>query len=205
MFSRFGKIYLNNALAILTHFNIEKTTIIGASFGGYVAIDFALMYPEYVEKLILVAPAFGGYEFKSAEMLNFFAEEEKLFKDGYLDSATELNLKMWVDGPQRDAKDLSPEIRELVGEMQMKIFSQPEVEDVDERELSPAAFSRLHEIEMPTLVISGDLDVAEFQEISKLVATSIPNAKLEIMANVAHLPSLEKPDEFNRLLFDFLR
>ncbi len=190
---------------ILAHFRLEKVTIIGASFGGYVAIDFVLSYPELVEKLILVSPALGGYEFKSSEMLGFFTKEEEMLERGDLDAATELNLKMWADGPQRDAGEVSAKVREQVREMQKKIFSQSEVEDVEEQEISPAAISRLHRIEAPTLFISGELDVGEFQAISQLLGKKIPNAEEKKMKEVAHLPSMEKAEEFNRIVLDFVR
>ena len=48
-------------------------------------------------------------------------------------------------------------------------------------------------------------DVAEFQTISKLIAGSIQNAKLERMTGMAHLPSMEKSEEFNRVVFEFLK
>ena len=47
---------------------------------------------------ILVAPALGGYEFESVEMLAFFAAEEEALGRGDIVTATEFNLKMWVDG-----------------------------------------------------------------------------------------------------------
>ncbi|MCP4140966.1 MAG: alpha/beta fold hydrolase [Chloroflexi bacterium] len=196
--------YHQDVAAILAYFEIKRATIIGASFGGYVAINFALSHPELVEKLILANPALDGYKFKSVEMLNFFEEEDALLSKEDLVAATELNLKMWIDGSRRDAGIVNPEVRERVREMQMKVFSQPEVDDAEEEEIIPPALSRLGEIETPTLVISGNLDVAEFQEIAKLIARSISNAKLEIMLGVAHLPSMENAEEFNRTLFDFL-
>ena len=48
-------------------------------------------------------------------------------------------------------------------------------------------------------------DVAEFQAISKLIVGSVPNAKLKIMTEVAHLPSKEKSEEFNRVVLEFLK
>lgn len=57
---------------------------------------------------------------------------------------------------------------------------------------------------IPTLVIVGDKDIAEFQTISKLIAREVENARHEVISGTAHLPNMEKPEEFNRLVFDFL-
>lgn len=191
--------------AILEYLDVEKVNVLGASFGGYVAVNFALTYPEFVKRLILVSPALDGYEFESPDMLKFFNEENEKIEHGDLEAATELNLRMWVDGPQRSAEEVSQGVREQVREMQMNIFSQPEVDEVEERELVPPAITRLGEIEIPTMVINGDLDVVEFQEISNLLANNIKNATRIVMSGVAHLPSMEKPDEFNRIVRDFIK
>lgn len=191
--------------ALLKYLNVESVTVIAASFGGYVALDFGLVYPEMVTALVLAAPALGGYEFKSPEVLEFFNAEEEALAQGDLATATELNLKMWLDGFNRDAGEVSEHIREQVREMQLHIFSRPEVADVSEKELVPPAIAQLNKIEQPTLIIVGDKDAAEFQAISKLIAENIRKARHVVIPGTAHLPNMEKPDEFNRLVLDFLQ
>lgn len=191
--------------AILEYLEVKKANILGVSYGGYVAIDFVLTYPEFVNKLILVSPALGGYEFESPEMIKFFTEEEEMLENGDLVSATELNIKMWVDGSQRKIEELNQEVRKQVKEMQMNIFSQIEIEGVEEIELNPPAIKRLSEIEAQTMIISGGLDVIEFQKISKFLAKNIKNEKQIMMSGVAHLPNMEKPDEFNQIVLDFVK
>ena len=191
--------------AILEYLEIEKVTIIGASFGGYVAINFALTYPDLVKALILVAPALDGYQFKAPEMLDFFAKENKLLENGDFKAATELNIKLWVDGPQRGAGEVNREVREQVREMQMNIFAQPEIDDAEEIELILPAIKRLSEVEVPTMIINGNLDVIEFQKISSFMGKNIKSAKQVIMPGVAHLPNMESPDEFNQIVLDFVK
>lgn len=196
--------YHDDIAALLRHLDVERATVIGASFGGSVALDFALAYADMVNALVLVSPAVGGYEFESSQVLAFFTAEDDALERGDVEAATELNLKMWVDGPNRSAGAVSGEIRELVRDMQMNIFSQPDVENVEVRELYPPAVGRLHELKIPTLVIVGEKDVAEFQGISRRIARNVSNAKHVVMSGVAHLPSMEKPEEFNRIVREFL-
>ena len=89
--------------------------------------------------------------------------------------------------------------------MQLKIFSQSEVADMDEKELKPPAIEQLEKIVVPTLVIIGDKDVAEFQTISNSITEKIQNSGQVIMPGTAHLPSMEKPEEFNQIVLDFLK
>jgi pimeloyl-ACP methyl ester carboxylesterase len=88
--------------------------------------------------------------------------------------------------------------------MQMNIFSQPQPADVTEKELEPPATVRLSTVVIPTLVVAGDKDAAEFQTISKLIARSVQHGRLVGMPGTAHLVSMERPAEFNRLVRDFL-
>ena len=72
------------------------------------------------------------------------------------------------------------------------------------KDLDPPAIGRLHEITAPTLVVVGDKDVPTVLEATGLLADSIPNAQKAVIHDAAHLPNLEHPDEFNRLVLDFL-
>ena len=190
--------------ALLQYLRVGPVRVIASSFGGYVALDLGLAYPEMVTALILAAPALGGYEFESAEMLEFFAAEAEALGRGDVVAATELNLKMWVDGFNRRPEAVSDEIRQQVREMQWNIFSQPEVADVVEKELAPPAIEQLPKIVMPTLIMVGDNDAGEFQTVSKLIARNVGNGRHKVISGAAHLPNMEKPEEFNRLVFDFL-
>lgn len=189
---------------LLDYLQIEVAHIVGASFGGAVSIDFALAYPQRVTSLVLAAPALGGYRFESAHMLDFFEAEEQALARNDIETAVELNLKMWLDGFGRQPGVVSREIREQVREMQRTIFSQMQGEHGEEKEWSPAAIDRLEQITCPTMVIVGEHDAPEFGSIADQIARRIPNATHVILPAVAHLPSMEEPEEFNRLVLEFL-
>ena len=63
--------------------------------------------------------------------------------------------------------------------------------------------NRLAEIRVPTLV-AGDLDRPEVDARAELLAASIPVAQMVVTKGTAHVPSMEKPDEFNRVVLEFL-
>ena len=72
------------------------------------------------------------------------------------------------------------------------------------KDLDPPAIGRLHEITAPTLVVVGDKDAPTVLEAAALLTDSIPNAQKAVIHDAAHLPNLEHPEEFNRLVLDFL-
>lgn len=76
-------------------------------------------------------------------------------------------------------------------------------ETAEERELDPPVVERLDEIRVPTLVVVGELDQLDAVASAATLAEGIPDARLERIPDAAHLPSLERPEAFNRLLREF--
>jgi pimeloyl-ACP methyl ester carboxylesterase len=89
-------------------------------------------------------------------------------------------------------------------EMQYHAFTIPTPEGTKRQLLDPPAFSRLSEIQAPTLVVVGDQDVSDFLNISELVAARISKAQRVVIPGVAHMSNMERPDEFSRLVLGFL-
>lgn len=67
------------------------------------------------------------------------------------------------------------------------------------------AQDRLETLRVPTLLVVGERDRTELADLVEQLARDLPDARLETIAGAGHLPSLERPDELNRLLLDFLR
>lgn len=193
-----------DAAELLRFLNIERAHVIGMSWGGKIAIDLALAHPEMVQLLVLGAPSVGGAP-QSEEVIRFGQEEDALLERGDLVGATELNLRMWVDGPHRTPEQIDPVVRERVREMQFHAFSLPFLGEVNQYELEPPAIERLNEIRAPTLVIVGDLDVDEKVLLAQRIVGEVVGARLVTRADVGHMVSMERPDEFNQIVLKFLQ
>jgi pimeloyl-ACP methyl ester carboxylesterase len=200
--------YVDDLAALLDHLGIESAALVGNSFGGKVAIELALEQPARVRALVPIASDLGGHE-RSAELEAFDEAEEALLEAGKLEEAVELNVRTWLDGPGRDAAPVPPEARELVAAGQRRAFetmlpayeSSPPPGPV--RWADPPAATRLAEIAAPTLVVAGAHDVTDFRAIAERLAAEIPGAR-RVVLDTAHLPGIERPEELNRLLLDFL-
>ncbi len=164
--------------ALFNALNVQKAHVIGVSFGSKIALDFALAHPELVASLVLVAPNVGGEELTERIRL-FFEEEDALVEKGDLQGATELNLRVWIDGPQRTPAQVDPTVRQRVYEMQYHAFTVPMPEGADEQELEPPAITRLSEVRVPTLIIVGDLDLPDKLGLSRQLANSMPLLVIE--------------------------
>jgi len=189
---------------LLAHLEVEKAYILGASRAGGIALDFTLDHPEKVDALILVGSALGGLNHQSPdhEKRMFDEMNEAWDQKGFVRLAG-LELNMWVDGPTQPETRVAPALRERVREMILDTYTSHTTEGKPQR-LDPPAAKRLEEIKAPTLVIFGDLDESGVLAAADQLEYGIPGAREVVMAGTAHLPSMERPDEFNRIVLDFL-
>ena len=190
--------------ALLAHLDIERAALVGVSISGGIALDFALAHPEMLWALVPVAAGMDGYDWSADEALQRFGAEEKAAVEaGDIDRAVDLNVRLWVDGPGRGPEQVAHAVREKVRRMQRAIFErgEPAGQPVP---LEPLAITRLEDICAPTLAIVGDQDARALVEITDLIARRVPSAQKAVIRDTAHLPNIERPDEFNRLVLDFL-
>jgi len=184
---------------------LERVALVGVSLGGRVVLEVGLARPDLVRALVLVAPGLPGHDW-SKETVAGWAEEEAALESGDLDAAVEVNLRMWVDGPRRGPDEVDPEVRARVGEMQRRALELqvPVGDGAEEELLVPDLAERLGEIGVPTLVLIGEEDLPDMHAISDRLAREIPGARQATIAATAHVPSMERPAEFDELVLGFL-
>jgi pimeloyl-ACP methyl ester carboxylesterase len=188
--------------ALLQHLNISRTALLGCSMGGKVILDFALEFPEIVTALIPVASGVSGYVFEGDQPSQWNALVVA-YEQGDLAQASEYEVQIWVDGPHRRPDQVAASIRERVHAMNLIALATPE--DLGtEQPLDPPAISRLHDIQVPTLVMIGELDQPRILEQCARIAEAIPRAET-VTLPTAHLPNMERPDEFNQIVRTFLQ
>jgi pimeloyl-ACP methyl ester carboxylesterase len=164
----------------------------------------ALARPELVSVLVLVAPGLPGHEW-SEQLRAQWAAEEAAFESGDLDAAVEVSLRTWVDGPRRSPDQVDPEVRARVGEMQLRAYElQRDLTEDEEELLVEDLLHRLGEVRVPTLVVVGEEDQPDMHAIAQRLEREIPGARLATIAATAHVPSMERPREFEALVLPFL-
>ncbi|MEP7290228.1 MAG: alpha/beta fold hydrolase [Chloroflexota bacterium] len=188
--------------ALLTALGIERTALIGCSNGGRAAMNFALDYPDRATALVMVCSSPGGFKFDS-EAPALWPEIVKAYDSGDWELTAKLEAQLWAVGPYRQPEQVDAQIRNLVAEMDL-IALKKESAIKQEQSMSPPAIERLGELHIPVLAVVGDVDSPVTLAAGTFIEQQIAGARQVMMRNTAHLPSMEHPDEFNRIVLDFL-
>lgn len=191
----------DDVAALLRRLGIERAHIVGASFGGFVAQEFASAHPEMTCSLVLSCTSFGGpnHVAPSLEILmalastNGFNTEERIRRNLLPAFSSEF------------VRDHPEEIEETV---KLRL-SNAVVEAAYQAQLTAAvefnAEPKLGAIKVPTLVLSGDSDAVVPVQNSRNLASKIGGAELRIIKGGSHLFFIESPEEFNRSVIEFLK
>jgi pimeloyl-ACP methyl ester carboxylesterase len=186
--------------------NIKKATLIGNSAGGTLSLNFYFRYPELVEKLILVDAAVyeggGSPEFIKPLLyipqINYLGPEiSSIFLEN---SSYDFLRSAYCD----DSKVTEKVISEYKKPLLLKGYKRAFWEFIKGSK-NYEIVERLDEIEIPTLVITGDNDVIVPTEQSIRLSKEIEGSELVILEKTGHLPQEEKPEEFIQAVENFLK
>jgi len=195
--------------AIMDHLGIQKAALIGCSRGGQISADTTVESPDRVWALVTVGGGISGdipgIEWDDMPQLERDAFEviDRLTESGDLDAAAEAETHAWVEGFYRTPDQVSKPVRDKVKAMILQSYThndqggQPIV-------LDPPGSGRLEEIHCPVLITYGDVDETATRLIGDYLAANISGTQKYIFANSAHVPNMEHPEEFNRVVLAFL-
>jgi pimeloyl-ACP methyl ester carboxylesterase len=129
-------------------------------------------------------------------MRGFFAAEEAALEAGDLEAATDVNVEFWVGSASKT-------IREAIRAQQLNAF-RLQTDEMDDSLLTGDLRAALAGLGVPTLVVTGEHDKADFQAIADELGSTLPNARRAIVPGAGHLPSLEQPAAFDAAVLPFL-
>lgn len=180
-----------DVLELLDQLGIGRVTFVGLSLGGAVGMTLALRAPERIERLALCCTSrmFGPSE--------TWAERAATVRREGVESVADAALERWLTPDAPDA--MRGRLREMLVSTPAEGYASC-AEAIGGHDLR----GQLREIRKPTLAVAGIGDPASPPDELSAIAEEIPGARLHVIGQARHLAVVERPDEFNRLLRDFL-
>jgi pimeloyl-ACP methyl ester carboxylesterase len=197
--------HLADLTALTEYLRLDQPVILmGCSMGGGLAMEFALARPSSTRALIMVDAGPPGLKL-DVPTPGKFAEAEKAYTAGDLDRVAELETQIWFDGAGRTPEQVDPAMRQLAYDMNRLALGH-DAKGLGKRlpDSEIPAVERLGELQLPTLVIVGAHDTPYMLAAASFMEERIPSARKVTIENAAHLPNLDEPEEFQRVVAAFL-
>ncbi|HST26593.1 MAG TPA: alpha/beta fold hydrolase [Gaiellaceae bacterium] len=193
--------FADDAVAVLDALGVEAAHVLGLSMGTFVAQSLALRAPERVRSLVLVGGSPGGPEHAPvpAETLDAWAANAHLPPVEFVRRTMHFSYSPgWSEA--------NPELFEELMVARLEHPTPPECWRAQFEATIPflRAGAAAEEIAVPVLVVHGELDRVVPVSNGRLLARRIPGAELVVLPGCGHVVPLERPDELNRLVSDFL-
>lgn len=188
--------WVEELVDLLDQLGIDETAVIGHSLGSTIAQRFAARYPSRVRALVLV----GGEAVLTGDARNVLAER--------VASIREIGLAAVVDAwlassLSEDTRATNPVLAGLLRAMFLANDAQSYVEQAETlRDADVAAGDA--DILCPTLLIVGDQDHVTPVTWQQEIAKAIPESRIQIIPNTAHMTMLEAPEAFNAEVLAFV-
>lgn len=204
--------YVEDIEALREYFGLPQIAIAGHSHGGFVALQYAIQYPENVERLVLMntSPYRGLGDVEAwAQRRMGYAEAltalEQVQQDEALTPDERHLQRLLIRLPVihfYDYASVESTVAPLLKAMRVsaepfEFFTREEGDTYDVRHL-------LDRITAPTLVILGDDDMPHIVLGAEILRDTIPDSELAIIERCGHWPMIERPEEFFAAVKGFL-
>ena len=189
---------------LLKFLGVRQASLVGCSQGGSVILDFALDNPAAAAALVLVSTSPVGLELDMPASPEFADLQAALLTNDWT-AFLELSARIWFDGRGRTPDQVDPLARKRLVGMYLRRLQLTRADPGKEKPVpDPPAADRLDELNLPTLIVTGDRDLEFVHAAAAYMAEHIAGAQAVVLPNAAHMLNMEHPTEFNQLVLDFL-
>jgi 3-oxoadipate enol-lactonase len=184
--------FARDAVQVLDDAGVGRCGVAGFSLGGAVALALALHFPERVDKLALIGTVCGRSPQQQARAL----ERVEYLRQHGTAALAEGNRERWFSVAFRRA---NPDVVD-------RRVAQVSASDTESYLRAFTVFctaefaDRLHEIRAPTLVVTGEHDVAATPEMARAMGERIPGAQVHVLPKLHHSVLIEAPAQVAALL-----
>ena len=190
--------HLEDLFKLTQVLNVKKAALMGCSSGGLLAINFTIEYPDMVTALVLVGPIVSGFDFTD--------HMRTRGGRGYDSPNATIEQKIeywsfrdpWVTDPNNQTT--KKKMAELLRANPQNMTGSGRYA----RRIGRPALNLLPKIKVPTLLIAGEYDIPDVHAHIGAIQAGITGSRRVILTKSGHLAHFEMPEEFNRVVLDFL-
>jgi pimeloyl-ACP methyl ester carboxylesterase len=188
--------------------DVDKAALIGESMGGAIVLQFALQYPNQVEKMVLADSAGLGKEVSMYLRMGSLPILGELFARPSRKGSARLDRQIFYNQDLITDHRIEKgyEMSSLPGAQRCLLSALRSMCNIwgAKSDVYRPILDRLEEIRVPTLIIWGAQDRLLPVAYAHLAAKRLPNARLHIFDPCGHVPNIERAQEYNALVIDFL-
>jgi 3-oxoadipate enol-lactonase len=190
--------HAGDAWALLDHLGIHDVVLVGLSMGGRIALETLLAAPQRVRALVVMDAVLGGVPWDSDAKRGMAAVAEAMHNGGVAAANS-----AWLEHPFFVPASRDPV---LAARLKMIVEDSPGLHwaTPDPHGPAPVLMDALEQIEVPTTVIVGELDVDCFLAMAEILATRIPGARKVVVPDAGHMVNMEAPAVVNAVVRDVL-
>ncbi|MDI2132121.1 alpha/beta fold hydrolase [Yinghuangia seranimata] len=188
---------------LLRALGLGPVVLVGVSMGGAIAVETAVEHPDLVRALVVSGAGIsepGRVDRWSAAVTE---EQGRALAAGDTQGWVHAWLK-GVAGPERTLDDVDPDIVRRIGEMIAHTASKHTVDEPDRTTRVAITPERAAAIQVPVLAVHGGIDAETHIAAGELLVSTVTDGRSTTIDGVGHYPNLERPDEFNAILEEFL-
>ncbi|MFF4028935.1 alpha/beta fold hydrolase [Streptomyces sviceus] len=196
--------WADDLAGLLRHLDAGPAVLVGLCMGAAVATDTVLEYPELVRALVVSGGGTSAFEYADPWTVERAAESARMLAAGDIADWIETFAKN-VSGPHRTVDEVDPEVVRHMREMATHTISKHTVGETNWLVPLDDPWSRVPKIDVPVLAVHGALDAADGIDMAERLVRTVPDGRSVTIEGAGHFPNLEKPEEFNAIVLDFLR
>jgi 3-oxoadipate enol-lactonase len=182
---------VDDLLSVLDAAAVERAALVGASRGGRIALEAAIERPDRVSALVLVGSGLSGHPLEIDVTAEQEARWERAEAAADYPAMAEFDMEIWAP--------LGADER-----LRAMFIENAPVSNSDDPAVEAQAASRLGDIRVPALVITGGRDVAAMNEVADVLHRGIPDTECVVIQDADHMIPWRRPQELSELILGFL-
>jgi pimeloyl-ACP methyl ester carboxylesterase len=196
--------WADDLAGLLSHLDAGPAVLVGVSMGGAVAGDTAIEYPELVRGIVLSGASVSDFQYTYEVTRQIVAESHRTLHSGDIEGWLKVFLRS-VAGPFRTVEETDPRILDHLREMALHTIAKHTPGERNWHVPMTDTWARVPKIDVPVLTVNGTLDAPDLLADAERYAATAQNGRSVLVEGTSHFPNLEKPEEFNAIVLDFLR